>query len=125
MIYGIATGANVALESLVPFDPQPTTVGLLYMRRSYAASGAIIDEGPYWEYRWDALFEEEYQAILTQAGLDSATTAIVSANGPNDTYNEAIRNGVAVKPKVGSDGGRDNMFLRNFTLLIKNLTAQA
>lgn len=125
MIYGIATGADVALESLTPFDPQPNTVGLLYMRRSYAASGEVIDEGAYWEYRWDALEIDEYQAILTQSGLLTEKTAIVSANGPDDNYDEAIRNGVAVKPKIGSDGQRENTFLRGFTMIIKQLTVQA
>lgn len=125
MIYKIATAADTPLESLVPFEPQPSTVGLLYMRRLYAASGSIIDEGPYWAYRWDVLTEEEYQAILTLCGLDAATTAVVSANGPDDLYEEAIRNGVAVRPQIGNDGSRDNMFLRDFTIIVKSLTVQA
>lgn len=125
MIYAIATGADVAPESLTPFEPQPSTVGLLYARRQFAASGAVIDELPYWAYRWDVLTEEEYQAILALAGLDSATTAEVSANGPDDMYDEAIRNGIAVRPQIGSEGSRDNMFLRNFTIIIKSLRAQA
>lgn len=125
MIYGIATGWDVALGSLVPFDPQPATVGLLYMRRQFAASGAVIDEGPYWEYRWKYLEDEEqYQAILTQSGLLVAKTALVSANGPDDNYEEAIRNGVVVKPLIGSDGQRD-FFMSNFVLLVKQLRAQS
>lgn len=125
MIYAIAVGADVAPESLVPFEPQPNTVGLLYARRQFAVSGAVIDEGPYWEYRWDVLTEEEYQAILVQSGLDTATTETVSANGPDDNYNEVVRNGTAVRPQIGSEGQRDNMLLRNFSLLVRTLKAQA
>lgn len=125
MIYGIYPAADTPPESLVAFNPQPNTVGLLYMRRQYAASGDVIDENPYWVYRWDALTEEEYQAILTQSGLASDKTAVVSANGPDDNYEEIIRNGIAVKPQIGSDGQRDNMFLRNFALIVKQLRAQA
>jgi hypothetical protein len=125
MIYGIATGHDVAIESLTAFDPQPATVGLLYARRQYAASGEIIDELPYWEYRWDVLEIDEYQAILTLSGLVTAKTALVSANGPDDNYDEAIRNGRAVKPQIGSDGQRDGTFLRNFAMIIKSLQAQA
>ncbi len=125
MIYAIATGAGVALESLTAFDPQPTTVGLLYARRQYAASGSVTDEVPYWQYQWDVLEIDEYAAILTLSGLLVAKTAIVSANGPDDNYEEAIRNGVAVKWQIGTDGQREGTFLRNFTLLVKQLQAQA
>lgn len=123
--YAIATGWDVALESLTPFDPQPLSVGLLYDRRQYAASGLVLDENPYWEYRF-GLFEDDaqYVAVLTQCGLLTARTALVSATGPDDTYGDAIRNGVAVRPFIGSDGQRD-FFLKGFVILVKSLRAQA
>lgn len=125
-IFRIAVGHDVAPEDMTPFDPQPSTKGLQYNRRSYAISGAVIDEGPFIEFDF-GLFEDEaaYQAVLTLSGLLVATTCLVSVSIEDENYDPAVRNGTAVKPFIGSDGQRSDLFLNNFVLLVRGLRPQA
>lgn len=126
MPYLVLAGHDQPLEDLLPVDPQPRTEGLQYTRRQYAASGIVIDENPFVELLWSMLDPAaEYQALLAQFDLTTATTAPVSVYVQDEYYNWILRNGTAVKPFIGSDGKRDNYFLRDFTILIKNLQAQA
>lgn len=125
MPYLVKENHDVALESLVAIDPQPRTVGYQYTRRQFAASGDIINEAPFVEYQWDMIeTAAQYQALLAQFGLDTATTADVSVYIQDERYNWVVRNGVAVLPFVGSDIARENYFIRNVTILVKNLRVQ-
>lgn len=126
MQYLIAVGHDVVLGSLLPLDPQPRTVGYLHGRRSYAASGAIIDELDHVEYLYSAIESAaQYQSILGQFGLATANTALVTVTVQDERYAEVQRNGRAVLPLVGSEGGRENYFLRDFTVLVKDVRALA
>lgn len=118
----IATGHNVT--PTVPFDPQPQVLGMVPTRRLLALSGAVIDESPYVPFTWPLLdTEDDYRAILTQCGLLTATTALVSVYIQDQNYDWVYRNGTAVKPEIGTDGRRD-FFLQNFTVSVIDLRAQ-
>lgn len=126
-IFLIAVGHDVAPEDMTPFDPQPSTIGLQYTRRQYAASGGVTDELPFIDLVFE-LFDDDpadYQAVLTLSGLLVARTALVSVQIEDENYDPVVRNGRAVKPFIGSDGQRSEMFLKGFVLLIKSLRAQA
>jgi hypothetical protein len=122
----IATGHDVAPESMEPFVIQPQTVGLIPTRRSLAISGRVLDEAEYWPLTWP-LFETEanYRAILTQCGLLTAKTALVSVQIEDENYDVIVRNATAIKPQIGTDGGRSDMFLKGVTILLTRLLVQA
>jgi hypothetical protein len=124
-MYLLAQGHDVALEDLDPIVPQPATAGMQYGRRQEAASGDVIYEAPFVEFEFSTLSVAAYQSLLTQFDLAApATTADVSVYIQDEDYNWIIRNGVAVKPQIGTDGERSRFHLRNFTILVKNLRAQ-
>lgn len=124
MTYLIAVGHNVAVEDMLPFDPQPETPGMIPTRRTNALSGKVIDEGLYVPYTWPLFdLDEDYRAILAQCGLLTATTALVSIYAQDENYDWVARNGMAIKPEIGTDGRRD-FFLQNFTIRVIDLRAQ-
>lgn len=115
MAYLIATGHDVALGSLAALVPQPSTVGYRHGRRSHAASGIVVDELPFVEFDYSAIFSESgaddataYQALLTQCGLLTATTAEVTVYVQDENYDWIQRNGTIVKPQIGVDGQRSD-----------------
>lgn len=124
MPYLLGLGHDVDLEDLLPLDPQPATVGYLFGRRSYAASGAVIDELPHVEYLYSALEDAEmYQSLLSQTGLLVATTALVTVYVQDENYEWSLFNGRIVKPLIGTDGQRSNFWLNGFTFLVHSLRA--
>lgn len=126
MTYRIGLGHDLALESLTPLDPQPATPGMLFGRRSYALSSDVIDELPYVPFRYSAFGTiEEYQSVLSQFGLLTALTSLVTVYVQDRTYDWVLRNGVAVAPLIGQDGQRNNFFLRDFEIVVHGLRAQA
>lgn len=126
-IYKIAIGHDIPPEDHTPFDPQPSSIGMQHTRRQFAASGGVTDELPFIDFLFELLEDEpaDYQAVLTLSGLLVAKTALVSVSIEDENYDPVVRNGRAVKPLIGSDGQRSDMFLKNFVLLIKQLRAQA
>lgn len=124
--YKVATGHDVAIGSLTDVNPQPRTDGLQYARRQYSASGIVLDELAFVELKW-SVFESvtEYQSILSQFGLTSASYALVSVYVQDESFNWILRNATALKPLINTDGSRNNFLLRDFTILLRNLTAQA
>lgn len=124
--YKAKTGHDVALLLLVDITPQPQTIGLQYTQRDYAADGTVHQQGPFVELNFSMIDDAtEYQALLTQFGLTSATTASVTVYIQNENYTWARYNGTIVKPMIGNQGARDRFFLRNFTFVVKNLEASA
>lgn len=120
----IATGHNVT--PTIPFVIAPQTPGMIPTRRQFGASGRVIDELFYVPLTWPLFdLEEDYQAILTQGGVLVATTALVSVQVQDQNYDWVIRNATAVKPQIGVDGSRKEMFLQDFTILLIKLSAQA
>lgn len=120
--YRAATGSGVALGSLTVLDPQPRSIGLQYTRVTTASGGAVIKEGPYIELIW-SVFESasEYQSILTVFGLNSAQYATVTIYALNELLSLTRFNGVAVRPTLGQQGAQTNYFLRDVTILVKDL----
>lgn len=126
MPYLLTTGHDETLDAADALVPQPRTIGLQYTRRLYPLSGNLIDEAPFVEFLYSMIESiTQYQAILTQYGLLTAKTALVSVQIQDENYDDAVFNGVAVKPQIGVDGQREDYFLRNFTLLVHSLRAQA
>lgn len=122
--YRVATGHGVALVSLVAVNPQPATIGFRNTERSYGLSGAVFEQAPYIELVWSMVETTTiYGNILSAFGLTSVLFANVTVYIPNAAYVYARYNAVAVKPQIGQDGGRENYFLRNFVIVLKNLVA--
>lgn len=123
MPYKIADGLNVPLLSLANIVIQPRSSGMKYARRSYSASGVVLDEGPYIEHLYSSLGwnTSRYRTLLTQHGLLAATTNEVTVYSQDDLFNWVRFNALAVRPKIGDDGQRDGVFLKNFVILFKNL----
>lgn len=120
-----STGHDVPLLNLNTITPQPRSRGIQATRRSYAADGSVHESGLYIELVFD--FKEtptDYQTLLTTFGL-SATVATndVTVLIPNPAYSETRYNGTAVRPEVGRDVARENMFLRDIVILIRDLEA--
>lgn len=125
-LYKIALGHDVAPEDMAPIDPQPRTEGMQYTRRQNAASGIVIDEAPFVLFEWSMLDPaSEYQNLLDQFGLTTETTAPVSIYVQDQNYEWVLRNATVVKPLIGTDGGRNNFFIRDIVIVAKNLQAQA
>ena len=116
--FKIGIGWNLAEGSLAPFVPyQPLTPGLQYTRRSALAYG-VKDEGPFILFTWGQISESDFQALLTQAGLLSATEGPVTLWAQNDNYIWTRLNGTAVKPL---NEGRKGYWLNNVPLLVKGI----
>ena len=125
MAYLIATGHDVVLGSLAALAPQPATAGMQHGRRTHALSGDVIDELPFVEFRYNTLSVAQYQSLLTQFGLTSATTAEVTVYIQDEDYNWVQRNGIAVKPQIGNDGQRRGWLLKDFVVVVHSLRALA
>lgn len=122
--YRVATSHNVALGSLVAVNPQPRTdAATQAVLRSEGISGAIHEQGLYIALLWSAIFTDaEYQALLTQFGLGTSLYANVTVYVPNFEYVYKRYNGVAVRPQQGVDVRRTDYYIRDVTILVKNLT---
>jgi hypothetical protein len=123
MTYKIATGHDVALLSLVALIPQPRCAGLMFARRTYAADGSIFQEKAYQEWVFDVLNVTDYQALCIACGIGTSgvLSAQVTIQGLDAFYNFTRFNAIVVRPNIGSDGQRSNFYLRNFTLLFRDL----
>lgn len=120
MSYMIAEGHGVALMSLADIDPQPASAGAKATRRTYSADGAVHDEGLYIALEWSVVESATaLDDLFDQFGLDSATTAAVTIYCPNQLHAFTRYNGTAVRPEVG----RNNYFLRDIVIIVKELTA--
>lgn len=122
--YRAAAGHGVALVSLTVLAPQPASSGFKQTERSFGLSGSVFEQAPFLELVWSVVDSpSEYATILAYFGLTSVLYANVTVYIPNAAYAYARFNAVAVKPKIGDDGQRSNYFLRDFTILLKNLVA--
>ena len=122
--YRASGGHGVALVSLTVLNPQPASIGFRNTERSYGLSGAVYEQAPYIELNWSMVEDAtQYGNILSAFGLTSVLYANVTVYIPNANYAYARYNAVSVRPMIGQDGGRSNFFLRDFTILLKNLVA--
>lgn len=121
--YRVKTGHDQALVDLVAMAPQPRSEGVLRVRRTYAAGGAVIEEGRYIELVWDLVGTiAAFQALLTQFGLGVALTSEVTIYAPEQYYAYNRFNGTAIRPELGRDVSRNTYFIRNITILVRDLT---
>ena len=120
MSYLVKTGHGEALVDLLAIDPQPASAGVKASRRTYSADGAIHDEALYIVLEWSVVEDATaLDDLLTQFGLDSATTANVTVYCPNQLHVYTRYNGTAQRGEVS----RNNYFLRDVQIIIKNLVA--
>lgn len=122
--YKVADGHNVALVSLNVVTPQPTTEGIKATRRTYSASGAVLDEGKYIELQFGVLGGVTgYQSLLDLFGVKTALTNDVTVYVRDEVFSWVRMNGTAVRPETGQDVQWRRFFPRNITILIRNLSA--
>ena len=126
MIYKIAEGHDVALVSMTDIAPQPQSNGVEYARSSFAASGAVVREAPFVRLVWSALGSDtEYNTLLALFGLDSATSAAVTVYVPGVRRSATRFNGTAILPVAGDGMEHSQYFLRDVTILIRDLVVAA
>lgn len=125
--YKIATGHDELLINMDEIDPQPEGKPITPTRRSYAPSGAIIDDGLYVELVWSTLPNATvYQALLAQFGLDAAKQADVTVVVRDDTLADVRMNGVAIRPsRFDNTLEWSDYMLRDVIILVRNLEATA
>lgn len=122
--YRVADNWDVALESLNDISPQPQSDGIKPTRRTYAANGAVYDEGLYVELQFNVLNNASaYQSLLNQFGIQSATTNEVTVYVRDATFAWVRMNGLAVRPEMGRDVRWNRFFPRDITILVRDLTA--
>lgn len=118
--YKVATGSGVALVSLNTVAPQPRSEGVKASRRTYSADGAIHDEGLFVNLIFDVVEDStDLGTLLTQFGLNAATSAAVTVYVPNQIHTYARYNGTAMRPEIS----RESYFLRGIQIVIRDLTA--
>lgn len=121
--YKISLGHDITPTA--PLVPQPQTIGMPPTRRTLALSGLVTDELPYVPFFWSFLTMPQYTALLTQCGLLTATTALVSVYVQDQNYDWVTRNGTIVKPEIGKDAQRENYRVRDVTFYVINLRVQS
>ena len=125
MSYSSKVGADQAAIDLTDFDPQPRSNGVEYSTRDIAVDGSVSEQGKHVVLIWDdALTIAEYVAILTQLGLNSATSVINTVNVPNEFYSETRYNGLAIRPEKGPDV-QYQYFVKGVRIVIRDLEASA
>ena len=121
-----ASGHGVALESLIPFDPQPMSPGMQTVQRNQSASGLVHEIGLWIPLVWGVFeAEEDYQTILTNAGINVLGTYTNQGTiyVPNFQWVWGRYNCTFVRPQVGQNIRWDNFSLGGATLICKNLEA--
>ena len=120
--YRVADGFKVALGSLTTLDPQPRSAGIQYTRQSFAGNGTPINEGPYVVLIWDVIgTKTQYQSLLTTFGLLSADSNDVTVYVRDENFDYVRMNGKAIKPLPGTGVEYKSYFIRDFTILIRDL----
>lgn len=118
--YKVATGSSVALVSLALIVPQPASAGVKAARRTYSADGAIHDEGLHITLEWGVIGTPTIlTALLTQFGLNAATSALVTIYCPNQIHAYTRYNGTAMRPEIS----RESYFLRGIQIVVRDLVA--
>lgn len=122
--YRIAAGHGVALGSLTVLSPQPRSIGVQVVQRSYGTSGAVHESGLYLELLYGHIATPtDYQVLLALMGTNTALYANVTLYAWRKDYDYARYNAIAVRPQIGQDAAWQDYFLRNVVFLFKNLVA--
>lgn len=124
--YKVGLGHDLGSASLTLIVPQPRSEGLQFLRRSYALSGQVYDEGCYIELLWDVLYDMPlFGYLMSLFGVNyndpAHTIRDVTVNVPNLYGSYTLFNGIAVRPLWTADALRRNIFVRNVRVLVKDL----
>jgi hypothetical protein len=126
MTYRVADGHDVALVSLSDVDPQPRSTGIQTTRRTFAADGTVQDDGKYIILEFTALASaSEYQSVLSEFGIQTATSNDVTVYIRDETFAWARYNGTAIRPQPGQDVKWKDYFPRDVAILIRDLEASS
>lgn len=118
--YKVATGLNNQ-AGFVDIDPQPKTHGVQTTRRTFAAAGNMYEEGPFIEFLFNILPDEDaFNDVLAAFGLDGADSANVTIQARNQYYATQNYNGLAIRPQMKEDV-EWSYFPRNVVILVRNL----
>jgi hypothetical protein len=121
-----SAGHDEDLVDLTVISPQPRSIGVQSTRRTYGVDGAVLDEGRFVELEFNIYANATaYAALLTLFGVQNTLTNLVTVYVPDERYAWTRYNGTAVRPEIGRDVTRTNFFIRNITILIKDLEASA
>ena len=123
--YLIAQAHDIAFASLNTIDPQPHSPGVQVLQRNVAASGKVKDIGLWIPLQWEFIDTPTlYGTLLGLFGLSATVTEHdVTIWCPNRFFTFTRYNGLAVLPLRGEDVNRANFFIRDATIIVKNLVA--
>lgn len=115
--YQYALGHNQALTTSVRY--QPRCEGVFYALERIGADSLASDDGNLVsEFIYDYLSPEEYENLLSDFGLDSAKTAQITLNLPNQTRTTfAAYNCVIQRPRKPSFDFQNYRNVRFFILI--------
>lgn len=120
--YTVKTGHDQPEIDLVLMTPQPRSTGVQAARRSYAASGAVIEEGNYIILVWNVIGSiAAWNVLINQFGLGAALSAEVTIRVPNHQFGYTRWNGTAVRPQIGVDVQKTGYFIRNVRMVIRDM----
>ena len=121
--YKIGMGFNVAEEELELIVPQCRSNGIEIAKRIYTVGDTIVDQLPYIVLEWNVIEDGTmYSGILDQFGLDTVNIRAITIMIPGVDYVAVRYNGRAILPEPGRDIQRNNYYLRNLSILIRDLT---
>ena len=124
--YKVADGHDVALGSLSDVDPQPRSTGIQATRRTFAADGTIQDDAKYILLEFTALASaSEYQSLLSDFGIQTATSNDVTVYVRDETFAWGRYNGTAIRPSPGTDVKWKDYFPRDIAILVRDLEASS
>jgi hypothetical protein len=129
VIYKVGIGFNVPEIDMLTIDPQPLCPGIRATRRTFAATGRVIDEGLYTYYLWNVLEGVDmfsnlmitYFDLGTGATIFGETSSEVTVIVRNQLYLPLRVNARAVLPQLGKNSDWTNFRPRNNLLLLKDI----
>lgn len=120
--YAVADGHDIPASFLTSVTPQPARGFVRVTRRTHSANGKVKDEALYAELEFSGLGSvAEYQSVLTQFGIKTATENEVTVNIRDQALRWRRYNGKAVRPRMAEDAHWESYFPRNIKILIKEL----
>jgi hypothetical protein len=120
----VDTGHDVALASLNPIVPVPSTSPVTPVQRDWGAGGGIHDQGKYVCLRWDFVEDEdEYEDLLTLFNLHTGDYEAVTVYVKNERLQWTRYNGYAQLPLPQADMDIKNFFPRDIEIVVVDLEA--
>lgn len=123
--YLVAQTHDIAFASLNVITPQPHSPGVQIVQRNLAVSGKAKDIGLWIPLQWRIIGTPTvYSTLLGLFGLSgSVTEAEVTIWCPDRLFTFNRFNGLAMLPVPNDDVQRNNYFIRDLTIIVKNMVA--